>query len=141
MSKRQWSLFNRVGIGIVLLWVVLMAVQVQKAEFGRTTHSGGGVAQAITNHQRDWLEIRLDNQKVGYAFSQVTPLTEGYLIQEEIFLSLNVLGQGTMVQTLSRALVDRNFLLNSFRFRMNSGVVAFQVAGNVEGNQIVLEIG
>jgi hypothetical protein len=131
-------------VGIVILWVVLLALLVRQVEFGnfpRESEPTAAPSRAISGHERDWMEIFLEDQKVGYAVSQVTPLKGDYLVQEEMFLSLNLLGHASVIQTLSRALVDRDFFLKSFRFRMESGVVAFRISGTVTGNRMELEVG
>jgi transglutaminase-like putative cysteine protease len=87
------------------------------------------------------MEIYLKGKKVGYSVNQVSPLERNYLVQEEIFLKLNLMGQASSIYTVSRSVVDYAFLLKSFRFRMTSGLVTYQISGRVKGNRMILEIG
>jgi hypothetical protein len=143
MVRKRRSIWNWVGATVVILWLTLLAVWIRRVEFTRPVEDGDALpsARAISDHQREWLEVYLKGQKVGYAVSQITPLKGDYLIQEEMFLSLNLLGHVNIVQTLSRALVDKDFVLKSFRFRMDSGVVSYRLEGTVVGDRIELEMG
>ena len=87
------------------------------------------------------MEIFLKGRKVGYSVRSVRPEGEDFLIWENIFLKLNLMGQANVVQTNTQSIVDKGFFLKQFRFRMESGVVSFNIAGEVKGNKLILEIG
>ena len=137
-------LFNILGSSIVVLWIVLLGVLIQRTGFsGSSDTSGSGDKGALLeiSSQREWMEIYLKGKKVGYSMNQATALEEGYLIQEEIFLKLNLMGQANNLRTITRSVVDKDFRLKNFHFNINSGVVGFQVSGRVKGDVIDIEIG
>lgn len=63
------------------------------------------------------------------------------MIQEELFLKLNLMGFEKGLYTISYSGVDSNFLLKDFIFKMNSGVVNYEISGSVEGEYIVIRTG
>jgi hypothetical protein len=97
------------------------------------------VAGTIDSPQREWKEIYLKDKKVGYTVSLVKPFDGGYLVQEEVFLRLNLMGLASGVYTATQCRVDDNFLLKSFNFSMSSGVVRFNLTGRVLGDELLLE--
>ncbi|HUU81341.1 MAG TPA: hypothetical protein VMW90_07825, partial [Acidobacteriota bacterium] len=126
------------------MWLFLVGMLIKKTSFNNSVKQVDFVAEKIPemrSHQRDWMEVYLKGRKVGYSVSQVSPLGDNYLIQDEIFLRLNLMGQATGMRAVTRSIVDHAFSLKSFRFTMISGVVTFQASGKVEGDEMLLEIG
>jgi len=135
---------NILGGGIVLLWLFLIGVQIKKSHFHGGVEQGSGISLktgGVTGPHRDWMEIYLKDKKVGYSMKNVTPVEGGYLVVEEIFLKLNLLGQASAIQTAVRCVVDEGFHLKNFTFTMSSGAVHFKATGRMEGNQLLLEMG
>ena len=91
--------------------------------------------------QDDWMEIYLKDQKIGYSTTRISPLGKDYLINEEIVLNLNLMGQASLMRTSTRSIVDQEFLLKSFMLKVDSGVVNFRVSGKVEGRRMQIEVG
>ncbi|MBW2614847.1 MAG: transglutaminase domain-containing protein [Deltaproteobacteria bacterium] len=142
--KRKRHVFNLFGAVIIIVWLVMMGLLVKKVNFNYDADQFDILAEkrsSITTAEREWMDIYLKGKKVGYSVNQVSPLEEDYLIQEEIFLKLNLMGQASSIYTVSRSVVDHAFLLKSFRFKMISGVVTYQISGRVKGNRMILEIG
>ncbi|MCP4666771.1 MAG: hypothetical protein GY849_10430, partial [Deltaproteobacteria bacterium] len=137
-------LFHRIGGGIVLLCLLLIGPLIKKvddADKNGQAPLAADHATAVTSPQQAFMEIFLGDRKVGYSVNNISPFGENYLIHEEIFLKLNLMGRTTDLFVVTRSVVDHAFVLQSFKFRMSSGVVTFQVAGKVEGNRMGLEIG
>jgi len=142
--KSRKHLFNLFGGGVVVLWLVLIGVLVRNVNSkGESEHSGAiqGAVSVITSLQREWMEIYLKGQKVGYSMTQINPVGEDYLIREEILLNLNLMGQPTTISMNTRSIVDQRFLLRKFNFNMKSGAVSYKLSGTVNGNFMQLEIG
>ena len=142
--KNRKHLFNLFGSSIVILWLVLIGVLVRNVNSrGGSDQPGAieGKVSAIASPQRDWMEIYLKGQKVGYSMTQINPVGEDYLIREEILLNLNLMGQPTSIYMVTRSVVDQRFLLRKFNFSMKSGVVSYKISGTVDGNLMELEIG
>ncbi len=136
-------LFNITGFAIVAFWLVMIGMLVKELSLDRATANIRTVqpVKAIEGTRRDWKEIYLKDNKVGYTVSLIKPFEEGYYIQEEIFLKLNLMGLGSGIYTLTQARVNRAFTLMSFQFKMTSGVVSFNISGKVEGTEVILDTG
>ena len=142
--KNKKYLFNLFGVGVIVLWLGMIGLLIRNV--GSTDGDDQpGVTKnrtsAIASPQKDWMEIYLKGNKIGYSVIQVSPTGDNYLIREEILLNLNILGQPTGIHTVTRSIVDQKFLLRKFSFTMISGAVSFKMSGNVEGQFILLEIG
>jgi hypothetical protein len=139
--KKRRRLFNILGIAVVSLWLLMIVLLVKKLHFkgGGTAVASKHVAGSIDSPQRDWKEIYLKDKKVGYTVSLIKPFDDGYLVQEEVFLRLNLMGLASGVYTATQCQVDDNFVLKSFNFSMSSGVVRFNLRGKVEGDELVLQ--
>ena len=87
------------------------------------------------------MEIYLKGKKIGYSMHRTSRLEEDYLILEETRLKLNLMGQANLINTLTHCVVDQDLFLKSFRFKMISGIVHFQVAGRVQGERLIVETG
>jgi hypothetical protein len=129
------------GIAVVSVWVVMIGLLIKKLHFteGDMSVASKQVAGTIDSPQREWKEIYLKDKKVGYTVSLVKPFDGGYLVQEEVFLRLNLMGLASGVYTATQCRVDDNFLLKSFNFSMSSGVVRFNLTGRVLGDELLLE--
>jgi hypothetical protein len=134
------SLFRVAGLCVVLIWVVMIGLLVKKVHFSRKTAEVDQPAVKAETYlnEREWKEIYLKERKVGYSVSLITSFEQGYYLQEELFLKLNLMGLGRSLYTATQAQVDRSFLLRSFRMMMTSGVVRFAVSGKVEDKVLVV---
>ncbi len=135
--------FHLFAIFLVGVWLILMVLLVHRTESSenKTESSGEFTAKTIETQDKDWREIYLKDRKVGYTVSLIRPFKEGYFIQEELFLKLNLMGLGRNLYALTQAQVDEKLLLKSFQFMMTSGVVRFRMSGKVEGDVLVLSSG
>jgi len=140
---RKKIVFNLFGGVIVVLWLIMMGLLVKKVNF--TDFSGQAdfldKTSNISAPSSDWMEIYLRDEKVGYSVNHVSPVEDDYLIREEIFLKLNLMGQASVLHSITSCVVGHEFFLKTFKFKMTSGAVAFQISGNVEDDRMVLEIG
>lgn len=128
------------GVVIVGLWLVMIALLMKKHHFEGQKEwvDSAQAVRTIDSPQREWKEIYLKDKKVGYSVNLIKPVAGGYFIQEEIFLRLNLLGMASGVYTATQCRVDDQFFLKSFNFNMTSGVVAFNLSGKVEADELVL---
>jgi hypothetical protein len=139
LSKRK-SPLHLVGVCVVVAWLVMMGLLVKKVHVASKTQDveSADLSAKIDSDERTWNEIYLKDRKAGYAVSLIKPFGEGYYIQEELFLQLNLMGFGRSLYTATQAKVDEKFLLKSFHMVMTSGVVRFSVSGKMEGKTLVL---
>lgn len=127
---------------MVALWMALMGIWIHRnvtdgPQASEIDRGKPGVSQL----RRDWMGIYLKDKKVGYAMNQISPFENAYLIQEEIVLNLNLLGQSSVMRSMTRAVVDEDFFLKNFLFSITSGVVSFRVSGRVDGDVLHVRTG
>ncbi len=127
----------------MVLWLVMIGLLIKKGHVGNPSNppTASEKVLPVKTPQRDWMEIYLKDKKVGYSVNQINPLGKDYLIQEEIFLRLDLMGQASTLRSVTRSVVDHAFRLRRFDFRMTSGIVSFQVSGSVSGQEMHLKIG
>ena len=142
-TLRKRTIFNLLGLAIVLVWIVLMGMQIKKVSYsgGEGRKIDENDLMTIDDVLREWKEIYLKGKKVGYSVSIIRPIEEGYYLQEEIFLKLNLMGFEKGLYTITYSNVDKNFFLKNFYFKMNSGVVNYEISGSVEGEYILIKTG
>ncbi|MBW2609066.1 MAG: transglutaminase domain-containing protein [Deltaproteobacteria bacterium] len=136
-------LFNIFGAVIVAFWLTMIGMLVRKVDFKKQKTGIGFENSVITidSAQREWKDIYLKDKKVGYAVNLIKPFKEGYFIQEEILLKLNLMDMSRSIHTVTQSRVDDKFLLKSFYFKMTSGVVSFNISGKVEGDRLLIVTG
>ncbi|RLC25811.1 MAG: hypothetical protein DRH56_05325 [Deltaproteobacteria bacterium] len=144
ISGRKTPLFHIAGAGVIVFWLVMLGMLVKKISFNNSPQLAEIISkknESFASGHREWMEIYLKGKKVGYAVNQVTPVEDDFLVQEEIFLRLDLPGRTADINSLSRSITDRAFRLKSFRFRMISGAVTYRVSGTVTGRRMSLEMG
>jgi len=140
----RWIRFKWIGCVVISFWLVMVALLIQKVHFNsiaKTPDTLTSLSPEAVEPQRDWMEIYLKGEKVGYSVYQVMPLELGYLVQEEIFLKFNLLGIPSEIKTSTRSVLDRSLHLRRFRFRTVSGAVTFNAVGRVSEGRLHLKIG
>jgi hypothetical protein len=140
---RSRRAFHAAGVLFLLFWAAFMGLLVHRSYFpvlaSHTT--ADGMESGISEAEREWLEVFMKGEKVGYIARRVGPFGQGYVINEEILLKLNVMNMPVSTHTMTQCLVDERFQLNRFRVAIDSGVVRFKVSGKVEEGWIQVETG
>ncbi len=145
MKKRHTKgTWHAVGILIVVTWLALLGVLIRKIHF--SAPRGHEITETetfatIQGAQREWKELFFKDRKIGYAVHFLRPKADGYIVQEEMFLKLNLMGLAGGVYTVTHCETDERFRLRRFRFRMTSGAVGFEAQGHVDGDAIVVTTG
>jgi hypothetical protein len=142
-SIKRKHVLNILGIAVIAFWIIMMGLMVKRENLEYLSEGvNNGIAKPlIDSKEREWKEIFLNGKKVGYSINIIQPFGDGYYIQEEIFLRLNLMGLERGLYTITQSGVDEDFILKSFNFKMNSGVISYNISGRVEGNQLVVMTG
>jgi len=143
-NVRTKSPWQAVGVVIVVTWLVLLGLLVRKIHFSTSSADPSvqtGGALSIQGVQREWKELFFKDKKIGYAVHFLRPQADGYIVQEEMFLKLNLMGLASGVYTVTHCETDERFRLRRFRFRMTSGTIGFQAQGRVEDGVLVVGTG
>lgn len=128
---------------VVAFWIVMIGLLIKRQEFSGTAYerSFEGDKVEIDSGLKEWKEIFLKDRKVGYSISFIRPFQGGYFIQDEVFLRLNLMGMDKGIYTITQTNTDENFILKDFVFKMKSGLVSYNISGNVEGDLLTVKTG
>jgi hypothetical protein len=139
-KRRRRVFFHTAGLGVVAVWLILMGLLVKKVHFSGAPASMGTVSGEVSleGDEREWKEIFLKGRKVGYAVSMLGARDQEYLVQEELFLKLDLMDLGQSLYAATWVQLDRSLRLTRFKLMMTSGVVRFEISGRVEDRMLVV---
>ncbi|MBW1674756.1 MAG: transglutaminase domain-containing protein, partial [Deltaproteobacteria bacterium] len=136
-------IYKILGVLIVFFWLFVVAELVKRTNFNQ---KGGDVTHidkkgSLENRSEEWKEIFLKGRKVGYTVTRIKAIKDLYEVNEEIFLTVNLMGSTQEILSSIRAELDKEFLLNSFDFSLSSGLIEFKIFGTIKGNNLYLSMG
>jgi len=136
-------IYKILGVLIVFFWLFVVAELVKRTNFNQ---KGGDVTHidkkgSLENRSEEWKEIFLKGRKVGYTVTRIKAIKDLYEVNEEIFLTVNLMGSTQEILSSIRAVLDKEFLLNSFDFSLSSGLIEFKTFGTIKGNNLYLSMG
>jgi transglutaminase-like putative cysteine protease len=124
---------------VVAAWFAQMGVLVRKtyleaspAILAADLGSYGSAAQ--------WKGVYYRGTKIGFTVSQTTPEPDGYALQEDGRLQMNLLGATTAVRIRTEVHVDKSFSLKRFSFSLDPGTGATEVDGQLAGKRLELTV-
>lgn len=122
---------NIAGVTILALWVVVLAVHVQREYFKSETVllAEGAMALAPGSY---FYTVQMDDHAIGMASSRLDTVPEGFRFEELMRLEIPALGatQNAVVQTVGH--LGPALQLLDFQFQLDSDVGRFSVVGEVQ---------
>ncbi len=142
MKFGKKRLFNLLGFGVVLVWLIMMGVLVKRSYF-KPTPVTLSTNQDISSLEESetWMAIYHDDDKIGYTRSRVIKKSDGYMVSESAVMNLRAIGDVHRVSTEIIGHLNRDASLRSFVFQLGSGMVRFEARGRVEGQYMILNTG
>lgn len=131
-----------IGGGIILFWL-LMLLLLYERHYGplwKGPSHGALPDPEIDSGKERWMGIYLKGEKVGYTHISTKKEGEGYRVSEKVSMKLNVLGSFQNINTLTDALLSKDYLLRSFNFEMYSDTTSIGIKGDVVGKRMVLSV-
>ena len=119
-----------VKITIVAVWAVMVVFLVQRLRGVPEIDIAPGEELA---DNESWMSIYFQNQKVGYAEQSLAKIENGYTVNQNTFLRMNMMGQVQELRTLTSARLTDTMALVSFNFYMSAGPVKYQLSGRLNG--------
>ena len=86
-----------------------------------------------------WQGIYGNGKKIGYSHRLRTPTADGFTVETDAQMHLEMMGAPQLVRTNVRAETDRALVLRKFDFHLHSGAVEFEMSGRTDGKELVLE--
>lgn len=134
------------GISIVLFWLIMMGLLVQRHTF--LTNSTGELIQlerfSKSVHDRQWMAIYLNGNKIGYSMTSIGKTTVeatnevSYTFLQRAYLNIRIGDTHQKVNLLSTAKTNNDFTLRSFEANLSSGVHQMQITGEVKKKELHL---
>jgi hypothetical protein len=142
MQSAKKRVFNLLGYGALLTWLVMMGVLVKRHYFRpppvtlSVQPDASGIPESDT-----WMAIYHGDEKIGFAHSRVVQESDGYVVVENAVMNLRAIGSVHKISTDIIGRLNQDASLRSFVFILNSGMIRFEARGRVEGKQLVLNTG
>jgi hypothetical protein len=140
-SKRFWKRWLAISLGTAVLvaWLAYAAVFYTRLNRGGEDTLTPEVQELAKQEiQEEWFAIYQHGSKIGYGRSEVRPQSEGYLMNEELLLRLNFLGEIQDISSWVQANLETDFSVKSFIFRLQAGPVYYRLRGGVKEGNLVL---
>ncbi len=141
-NKRFWKRWLAISLGTVILvaWLAYAAVFYSRLNRGGEDTLTPEVQELAKQEiQEEWFAIYQHGSKIGYGRSELRLQSVGYLMNEELLLRLNFLGEIQDISSWVQANLETDFSVKSFIFRLQAGPVYYRLSGGVkEGNLILV---
>jgi hypothetical protein len=140
-SKRQWKkwLLISLGVTILVVWVAYATVF-----YTRLNRGGGDLLTpevekiAQKEIQEEWFALYQHGNRIGYSRTELRPQSAGYMVNEELLLRLDFLGEVQDISSWVQANLEPDFSLKSFTFRLQAGPIYYRLQGGVEKGNLIL---
>jgi len=127
---------------VLIAWVACMAVLVNRSYLQASVNLATDLARY--GPTATWRGVYYRGEKMGFTVSQTIRTDEGFELQEDARLVMNLFGSTSTTTIHTTAWVDRDFALKAFEFSLDPGTGPIQVRGAVnapgsrpEGGQLL----
>jgi transglutaminase-like putative cysteine protease len=127
---------------VLIAWVACMAVLVNRSYLQASANLATDLARY--GPTATWRGVYYRGEKMGFTVSQTIRTDEGFELQEDARLVMNLFGSTSTTTIHTTAWVDRDFALKSFEFSLDPGTGPIRVRGAVnapgarpEGGQLL----
>jgi len=87
-----------------------------------------------------WVGIYQAGTKIGYGFSRLRPLPDGFLLWAETRIRIQLLNQPQDIFVSIQARLDRNYAIQRVGFELTSNVMSLKADGVAQGKELVLTL-
>lgn len=138
--KERVSIFRLMRPIIIIFWIFMMGVLIQKSYFNSyDDYIQPSYAAGQLRPREEWMGIYWDKTKVGYTVSKIKKRMRGYELFERALMDLTVMGTPQRIYTQVTSKVDDSFTLKSFEFILFANFF-MKANGKIRGNELHLEI-
>lgn len=129
-----------IGLAIVLFWCLMNILLLKRQLWAPPPPITLPSTETITEASEEWWGVYYRGDKIGYASQTIHPTSRGYQLEDESVLRLNLLGTSQTATTRLRMEADKEWMLQSFDFDLQSNEVRFKVRGQVVPGRLRLEV-
>jgi hypothetical protein len=142
MEVRKRGLWDLVGVGALVVWLVMMTVLVKRTYFKELTLPlSKSASLGSVDDMETWMAIYHDDERVGYTHSRLITQPGGFMVLERALMILRVGGDVHRISTEASGHLNQDASLRSFVFHLDSGLVRFGAQGRVEDKHLVVQTG
>jgi transglutaminase-like putative cysteine protease len=116
---------------VLATWVATMGTLVNRS-YGQTSATNLATDLARYGSTAVWRGVYYRGEKIGFTVSQTSRTDDGFELQEDGRLQMNLLGQDTAATIRTTARVDKAFTLRSFDFSLDPGTGPITVKGTLD---------
>jgi len=114
---------------VLIAWVACMAMLVNRSYLQASANLATDLARY--GPTATWRGVYYRGEKMGFTVSQTIRTEDGFELQEDAQLVMNLFGSTSTTTIHTTAWVDRDFALKSFEFSLDPGTGPVQVRGAV----------
>ena len=140
-GKRGWKGWLAVAAGIIIVvgWLAYATVFVYRINRGSPKPLAPEVKKlASQEFQEEWFALYQHGNRTGYSHTELRPQSEGYVLDEELFLRLDFLGEIQDILTSIQAALEPDFSLKHFTFQLRAGPIHYRLKGAVGDGNLML---
>ena len=129
-----------IKISLILIWVLLLGLLIQRDYFVRTLDNRE--VMALERDKRvEYQSIYFKDEKIGYVENQFIPRDDQTLeVRQQAKMELMIAGQNHPVELDLKALLGSQSDLRSFQFSFNSPFYQMRADGTVDGETVSFEL-
>ncbi len=127
-------------LATVVACVVLFVLLLERDHLVKTLERREATALKRAREE-SFLGVYFGDQRIGYVKNRLEPARpDGYLLHEDAFLRLNILGENHPLRMRIVAGIDNAYLLRHFDFTLDSPFSHMTAKGEVEGSTVRLAL-
>ena len=137
MSSNKMKSYWIMGASFALVFSVLFIIRMDLLnKIFSTPQTLSIPSQSVIPESDTWMNIFQKDKKIGFSHKTFTKKKNGYLLQENVFMRINTMGMVQDLNLKTEGILNDDFTLSSFNFKINSGRFKFSAAGMVSGDMI-----
>ena len=140
---RRSVIFNTSGILIVIIWLFTLFLLVKREHYKPEPVNTHDIYSQSNSEKSSeyWMDILLNENKVGYSVTKVRKINSGFEVTEKILVFVDIMGSRKKIISNTKAAIDKRFLLNEFEYSILADSTDFMISGRIKGKSLVLSIG
>jgi len=102
-------IYKILGVLIVFFWLFVVAELVKRTNFNQKGRDVTHIDKkgSLESRSEEWKEIFLKGRKVGYTVTRIKAIKDLYEVNEEIFLTVNLMGSTQEILSSIRAVLEQ----------------------------------
>ncbi len=105
-----------------------------KTEKGETTNNND--ASAISYNGGEWLGIYFQNKKIGYTFTKIGEIKNGYKFQSLMKMAMVVANELKEIKTVAQVNTDKDYRIKTYFVHMATFGHSVKTTGEIEGKKV-----